>query len=268
MSVSQRKRLMICSMATLVCTFGAAVGLYLALTRGYDPSIRHFAGGSAGAILAMCLSLGGIGIGILAAILLRREKDASVGHPGPLTTFAAIVTAFMLLAVFMLSFRDLARAETLVQIRILLTALSTLYFFTVTSEKVSAMPLFSFFSLLPILYAVFSILCTYFDNSYGMNAPVKTYALMMYVAMALFFTAEARCALGIPRPPLYAMYGIACVTMCLVNGISHSMVALNNTVGHGFALVESAAWVCIGLYALCRLLEFGRTESVEETANE
>lgn len=272
MPISKRKQLMICSIAALLCALGAAAGLYFALTRGYDPAIRHFEVNSFGGVLSACLCIAGIAIGAVAAILLRKEKQASIATPGTLTTFAAIITAFMLMAVFMMAFRTLANAEALTQIRILLTALATLYFFTATSEKVAAMPLFSFLSLLPTLYAVFSVLCTYFDKAYGMNAPVKTYDLMMYIAMALFFTAEARCALRIPRPPLYTLYGIACVTMCLANGISHSLVALNDTVGHGFSLVESVAWVCIGLFAFARLLEFGREsaseKSTEEIANE
>ena len=48
MSVSQRKRLLICSLAALLCALGAASALYFALTRGYDPVIRHFAVNSPG----------------------------------------------------------------------------------------------------------------------------------------------------------------------------------------------------------------------------
>jgi hypothetical protein len=100
-----------------------------------------------------------------------------------------------------------------------------------------------------------------------MNSPVKTWDLAMYVSMALFFTAEARCALRIPRPASYAFCGIACVVMCTANGIAHTLVALHDTVGHGFSLVEAAAWVCIALYALSRLLHFGKdTDPAEAPA--
>lgn len=267
MSISQRKRLFICCIAALACSIGAAAGLYFALTRGYDTGIRHFEASSLGGMLAAWLCIAGIAAGAVAAILCRKEKNAIAATPGTLTTFTAIVTAFMLMAVFMMSFRALVGADVLTQIRIILTALAALYFFTVTSEKLSGSALFSFASLLPALFAVFSILCTYFDDSYGMNAPLKAYRLMMYIAMALFFTAEARCALRIPKPPYYAFYGIACVTMCIAVGASHCLVALSDTVGHGFSLVESAAWLCVGLYALTRLLEYGKA-SEKDAANE
>lgn len=265
MPVSQRKRLAICCAAALLCAFGAAGALYFALTQGYDPVIRHFEVASPGGIAAACLCIAGVVIGAVAALLLRKEKKATFSVPGTLTTFAAIVTAFMLMAAFMMAFRTLSGANTLTQIRIVLTALAAIYFFAVTSEKASDTALFPFVSLLPVLFAVFSILCTYFDKSYGMNAPVKTYDLMMYITMALFFTAEARCALHIPKPPLYAFFGIACETMCIANGVAHSLVALNDPIGHGFSLVESAAWVCIGVFALTRLLEYGRAALPEES---
>lgn len=272
MSVSQRKRLAICCLAALLCAFGAAGALYFALTRGYDPVIRHFAVNSPGGIAAACLCLAGILVGAVAAILLRKEKKATASTPGTLTTFAAIVTAFMLMAAFMMAFRTLPGSDILTRIRIGLTAVAALYFFLITSEKASDTVFFPFVSMTPVLLAVFSILCAYFDDSYGMNAPVKSYHLIMYIAMALFFTAEARCALRMPRPALYALYGIACVTMCFTCGISHSLVAMNDTVGHGFSLVESATWSGIGLFALCRLLEYGRDtvpeESQEETDHE
>lgn len=268
MSISQRKRLIICCIAALACALGGAAGLYFALTQGYDAVIRHFETASPGGNLAARLCILGVVIGLVAAILLRKDKTATAATPGTLTTFAAIVTAFMLMAVFMMSFRTLAGADTLMQIRIILTALSAVYFFSVTSEKASGTALFPFVSLLPILFAVFSILCTYFDDSYGMNAPVKTYHLVMYIAMALFFTAEARCALHIPKPPFYAFSGIACTAMCTAVGISHCLVALSDTVGHGFSLVESAAWLCVGLYALTRLLEFAKAPVADDSREE
>lgn len=272
MSATQRKRLLICCFAALICALCAAAGLYFALAQGYDPAIRHFAVRSTGAVLSACLCIAGIVIGAVAAIFLRQEKDATASTPGTLTTFAAIVTAFMLMAVFMMSFRTLPGSDILTRIRIGLTAVAALYFFTVISEKASDIPLFPFIALTPVLFSVFSILCTYFDDAYGMNAPVKTYDLMMFIAIALFFTAEARCALAISKPPFYALYGIACVTMCIANGVAHSLVALHDTVGHGFSLVESVSWVCIGLFALTRLLEFGRTAAPknphEEMPNE
>jgi hypothetical protein len=136
-----------------------------------------------------------------------------------------------------------------------------------TSDKMADSEILSFVSMLPALYAVISMLTVYFDKTYAMNSPVKIYELAMYAAMALFFVAEARCALRIPRPASYAFCGIACTVMCTVNGMSHFLVALHDTVGHGFSLVEAALWLCVALYALSRLFDFGKA-AVEEEAKE
>lgn len=268
MPIAQRKRLTACCIAALLCAAGAAAGLYHALTHNYDAALRHFAANAPGGIAAACLCAAGVLIGVVAALLLSRQKNATTAAPGTLTTFAAIVTAFMLMAVFMLSVRTFSQAEILPQVRVVLTAVATVYFFLLTSEKASASAAFPFVSMLPILYAIVSMLCAYFNSEYGMNSPVKTYDLAMYVSMALFFTAEARCALRIPRPASYAFCGIACMVLCAANGIAHILVALHDTVGHGFSLVEAAAWICIALYALSRLLDFGKETVPAETVTE
>ena len=267
MPTTQRKRLILCTIAALLCALGAAAGLYHALTYHYDAAIRHFAVNAPGGITAAVLCIAAILIGAVAALFLRREKTATAAIPGTLTTFAAIVTAFMLLAVFMMSVRTFSQNDILPQLRVVLTALAAVYFFLVTSDKGHDSAVLPFVSMLPILYAILAMLCTYFNAEYGMNSPVKTWDLAMYVSMALFFTAEARCALRIPRPASYAFCGIACVVMCTANGIAHTLVALHDTVGHGFSLVEAAAWVCIALYALSRLLHFGKdTDPAEAPA--
>lgn len=268
MPSAKRNRLILCSIAALLCAIGAALGMHNALTDNYAAAIRLFSTDAPGAVVAACLSIAGILVAAVAGLFLLREKTATAPAPGTLTTFAAIVTAFMLLAVFMMSVRTFSGGEILPQIRVVLTAFAAVYFFLITSEKMADSPLLPFVSMLPILYALAAMLCAYFDKSYGMNSPVKMYDLAMYAAMTLFFTAESRCVLRIPRPASYAFCGIACMVMCTVGGVSHILVALHDTVGHGFSLVESAAWLCVALYALSRLLDFGKaaveTKSVPE----
>ncbi len=265
MPSAKRNLLTLCSIAAALCALVAAAGMHNALTDNYDASIRHFATNVPGAIVAACLSIAGVLIGCVAALLLRKEKTATTPAPGTLTTFASVVTAFMMLAVFMMSVRAFSGAEILPQIKVVLTALAAVYFFLITSDKMAGSEILSFVSMLPALYAVISMLSVYFDKTYAMNSPVKIYDLAMYAAMALFFVAEARCVLRIPRPASYAFCGIACTVMCTVNGASHFLVALHDTVGHGFSLVESAVWLCVALYALSRLFDFGKA-AVEEKA--
>ena len=265
MPSAKRNLLTLCSIAAVVCALVAAAGMHHALTDNYDAAIRHFAVNAPGALVAACLSIAGILIGCAAALLIRKEKTATTPASGAFTTFASVVTAFMMLAVFMMSVRAFSGAEILPQIKVVLTALAAVYFFLIPSDKMADNGILPFVSILPALYAVVSMLAVYFDKTYAMNSPVKIYDLAMYAAMALFFVAEARCALRIPRPASYAFCGIACTVMCTVNGASHFLVALHDTVGHGFSLVESAVWLCVALYALSRLFDFGKA-AVEDKA--
>ena len=267
MPSAKRNLLILCSIAAALCALVAAAGMHNALTDNYDAAIRHFATDAPGAVVAACLSIAGILVGCAAALFLRREEKATTPVSGTLTTFAAVVTAFMMLALFMMSVRVFSGAEILPQIKVVLIALAAVYFFLITSDKMAGSEILSFASMLPALYAVISMLTVYFDKAYAMNSPVKIYELAMYAAMALFFVAEARCALRIPRPASYAFCGIACTVMCTVNGMSHFLVALHDTVGHGFSLVEAALWRCVALYALSRLFDFGKA-AVEEEVKE
>lgn len=262
-SKSNAPRLVLIS-AAFIAAVGAAVFSYLALTDGYDIAIQHFAVGSPFPTIAACLCAAGILLGLAASFTALGRKFAVPEQPGALTVFAASMTGFMLLASFILSMRNLESFSALQIVLLSLMAISSAFFFLVTSNKTARGSGFAFLSLIPIVYAVAAVLAVYFDKKYGMNSPVKLYDLMMYLSMALFFTSEARVALGRVNSVTYIFFGTCCAVMATAVGGSHFAIALYDTVGHGFSLAESAAHLAIGLFAATRLISFRPIPAAEE----
>jgi len=99
-----------------------------------------------------------------------------------------------------------------------------------------------------------------------MNAPLKSYLLMMYLSMALFFTAEARLTLGRAHTAGYTLLAGICTVLCGAVGAATLAVSLYDTQGFGFPLVECAAALSVAVFAAIRL--FSMREATEEEADE
>lgn len=255
----------LCLAAAAMFALSSAVCLYLALTQTYDAVLRHFTAGSvpaaAAAILCVAGALTAAAAGILCACARCRLSPAP---PSGAAALASTLTAFLLLASFIWSIRASAGEplSPLLIVRLVLMALSAAYFLLLSSEKASGTTAFAFLSLLPILYAFFSVLAAYFSGEYGMNAPVKSYDLMMYLSMALFFTGEARVALKRTQSPSYLFFALLCFVLCTAVGGSHLVIALHDTLGHGFSLTDSAVSLSVALFAAARVFSLQKEPEV------
>lgn len=251
-----------------ICAIAGAVFLYFAQTVDYDLSIRHFAKGSPYAIAASLSAAAAAVVG-LAAGLTQKRKSAQVylAAPSAFFIFTSSVTGFMMLASFILSIRELAHGLPILEIlRLVLLALAAAFFFLVSTREKKGDG-FAFLSLCPILYALLSVLTVYFDTAYAMNSPLKSYYLLMYLSMALFFTAEARTAIRELQPFSYTLFGSLCFVLSASIGLSQLAIALYDTVGHGFSVIDCALWIAISLFALSRLLSLtaGSKEGTDST---
>lgn len=247
----------------------AAVFLYFAQTVDYDLSIRHFARNSPYAWGFAVSVVAALTCGIAAGIGKSRAADRTAGiQINTFGIFAAAVTAFMLLASFILSIRALSTGLPILEVlRLVLMALSAAFFFLIAAREKKAGGAAALLSLCPLLFSLVSVLTVYFDTDYGMNAPVKICWLLTYISMTLFFTGETRGVLGRTVPFWHTFFGVFCLTMTASVGLSQLTVALADTVGHGFSLVDSALFVCIALYAAARLFVTGTpVPAVSETA--
>ena len=237
----------------------AAVCLYFAQTVGYDLSIRHFARNSPFAYGFAASVAAALLCGIAAGIRKRKTADRTAGiHTGTFGIFAAAVTAFMLLASFILSVRALSAGLPILEVlRLFLMALSAVFFFLIAAREKKTGGAAALLSLFPLLFSLLSILSVYFNSSYSMNAPVKICWLLTYISMTLFFTGEARVVLGRTLPFWHTFFGVFCFTMTTSVGLSQLAISLTDTVGHGFSLVDSALFVCIAMYTAARLFTAG-----------
>ncbi len=251
-----------------VCAAAAAVFLYFAQTVGYDLSIQHFAKESPYALGAVLSGAAAAILGISAAAV--RAHDPARAHfapPSAFFIFASSITAFMMLASFILSIRALASGLPILElVRLIFVALSAAFFFLVTTQEQKGDG-FALLSLCPMLYALLSVLVIYFDTGYGMNAPIKAYYLLLYLSMALFFSAEARTVIRGTQPFTYTFFGVLCFTASAAVGLSQLAIALYDTVGHGFSVIDSALWIGIALFALSRLISFDAADTAEVSKN-
>ncbi len=252
-----RKLLSCCTAALCIFTAASALSLFLALRLEYDNGIRHFILGAVWPTVSVILCLIGVLIAAVLAIgALRTKADAVPSRNASSAVFASTLLGFLLFASFILDIRALSDAGLTWFARILpaLGGLSSFYFLAlaIRKENSAPSPMHAALSLLPILYAFLSVLNTFFDEAYAMNAPVKAYGLMMYLSMALFFTAEARLTLGRQKTASYCLFAGLCLTLCGTVGAAKLIIVLV-TPAYGFSLMECAASLVCALYAAVRL---------------
>ncbi len=238
----------------LLLSLIAGVLLYFAQTTGYDSTIEHFAKGSphatATAVLIAILSLGGI------AVSFFRPKEGPLSDfsgPGPFTAFTGALLGFLLLVSFIMEIGALSEGLPLLTvIRFVSMALAAIYFFltALTEGKGGG---YALASLCPMLFAMLSVLVAYFERGFGLNSPVKTYTILAYVAMALFFSSESRFALGRGALFWHTAFSVLCIAFALPVGLSRFVLALSGN-PLGMSPLESAICMLVAFYALSRLL--------------
>jgi len=251
-----------------ICAIAGAVFLYFAQTVDYDLSIRHFAKDSPYAVAASLSVAAAAVVGVAAGFILKRKSiPVRFSKPSAFFIFTSSITAFMMLASFILAIRELSRGLPILEIlRLVLLALSAAFFFLVSTREKKGDG-FALLSLCPMLYALLSVLTVYFDTAYAMNSPLKSYYLLMYLSMALLFSAEARTAIRELQPFAYTFFGALCFVLSASIGLSQLAIALYDTVGHGFSVIDCALWIAISLFALSRLcsLTVGSEEETDGT---
>ncbi len=257
-------RILLCLLG--LCAAAGAVLLYFAQTVGYDLSIRHFAKNSPYAMGASLSIAAAAVVGLIAAFVLKRKSEqVRLAAPASFFIFASSITGFMMLADFILSIRALSQGLPVLEIlQLVLLALSAAFFFLVSTREKKGDG-FALLSLCPMLYALVSVLTVYFDTTYAMNSPLKSYYLLMYLSMALLFSAEARTAIRALQPFTYTFFGTLCFTVSASVGVSQLAIALYDTVGHGFSVIDSALFITVALFALSRLVSL-RIETGEENS--
>jgi len=263
MPSSVRRLCILFAAALCAISLCAAASLTAAVLTGYDLQLHHFAVSHLPAVLSACFCVLGALVSLAFCVTVRVKKlSAAPSAPVPVTFISALV-GFLLLFMFILT---IASAEGWMQrIRLALMALSAFCFLISTQRTASVSPMRALLSLAPIAFAFLAVMESYFDASMSMNAPLKSYYLMMYLSMALFFTAEARVALDRIKMPAYCLFAGLCTVLAGAVGLSHILFALR---GYALPLTlpESVTAAAIAVYAALRL--FSLQPSPEAPAKE
>ncbi len=243
-----RKFLPLCS---LVCAVGGAACYILALTRDYDDLIRHFAAGPLPVYLfALCVL--GLVIGAVAGFLARgSEEDVPRENPMPVT-FIACAASFLTLASLGFSFVGFTPG-VLVLARMFFQACAAVFLLLLAMTRDKSSQLYVALSLTPVIFCILRLMEFYYDStSFAANSPVKMLRLELCVAFALYFTAEARVALGITRPATFIPFANAAAILGIVAGAGEVIVPLMRT-GTDLSLIDGVMYLSVGCLALCRV---------------
>lgn len=246
----------------------SAVFLYLGMIGDYDLSIHHFSAGSVRLLLAVLCLLCAILLSVAAGWLCRAQKDGISAAGGAFLLFSGYVSAFMLFALLITRLQSIASPHTdaslLDILQLVGMACTAAYLFLSMSEKTAHGTVYTLLSFTAIVFSLLSVLQVYFDGSYPMNAELKTWQLMMFLAEALFFTAEARVALRRTIPGVYVALAGTCSALTIAWGLSRAMLFFYDPLGHDAPLITSLAQLTIGLYAAARMFAVSGAGTAEK----
>jgi hypothetical protein len=240
------------SAASLLFGIGAAVLLYLAFTRSYVETIQHFTLDCPYAVPAVILCAAGCLCALVNGLIFRRSGGGTVGEDRPIAVFASCVLALNGLLVLAFTVIFSAPSGALEWIRMLFLLLASVYYLTALFPAVRGTPLSMLLSLTPAIFGLLSMFTSYFDDNYAQNSPYKSMLLAAWVGAALFFTAEARIALGRVLPFPHLAYGGICLTLSSAVGFCLAMLALLR----GGDLLEAVPLLSVCLLSGARLLTF------------
>ena len=237
---------------SLACGIGGAVCYVLALTRDYDDSIRHFAAGSPFGVCLFILCAAGIVLGAVSGFLARGANEDVPPQNSVSVTFAGCAAAFMTLASLGYSFVGMTPG-LLVFARMFFQACAAVFLLLLAMTKDKSSQLYAGLSLTPTVFFILRLMELYYDSvSYAANSPVKMLRLELCVAFALYFTAEARVALGTTKPSTFVPFATAAMVLGIVGGAGEIVVPLMSA-GADLSLVDGAMYLSVALLALFRM---------------
>ncbi len=134
--------------------------------------------------------------------------------------------------------------------------LSSLYFFKISAT--SSLHFFSmkYLSLCPILWAIFYLVFTYFDESVIINNPERELVHLAAIASLLYFTAESRYHLGIAKPRIYFSISMISVIAIFAISVPNVLLTANGILDFNTHTIYSFCQIGILLYIITRVFSF------------
>ena len=249
--------------AALGCTAAGTVCYLLAVLNEYDSTIHHFEVGSTKAVAAAVFCLLSLILGAVCGLLYRKSAEVPAEDTPVPVTFAACASALLTVATCFFTLLSGGTVSASGFVSLIFGAAAAVFFFLLAMGHDKHSVTVIGFSLCPICYALVTMLVVYRSMTYAMNSPVKIYAILMWLAFALYFTEEARNALKRTVPWEFALCAVCAMTFGFMQGVTEIVGSLTDP-ALSFSLLDGVQHTVIGLLALCRLLT---VETPKETEN-
>ncbi len=209
----KNKKLCVFATLTLLASILGGASLIAAVLNGYDSKIQHFETGNIFVSISAICFIAALAAASVAAFFARKTK-VNKKEPTYFTRFTAAFAAILSLASFIMNVAlgGFGELDILGRLASLLGLLAAAYLLVVAfnTEIGGGLPLLA---LVCVLRFVAVLMQVYFSSLYAINAPIKSYLLVMYCAAILFFCAETRVSLGrmsAPRVLLFTLFEVAC----------------------------------------------------------
>lgn len=241
--------------AVLVFAVIGGAALVIAVNGGYDSKIQHFESGNTALVISavsfVLAAFAAVG-GAFASRGFKLEIKAPSYFARFTSAFSAVLLVFCL--VMALLSGEFSELDLLGRLASLLGLLAAAYFFVVAFDTKlgGVLPLLSIVGLLRFVAVLMQV---YFSSLYAINAPVKSYLLVLYSASVLLLCAETRISLGRKNAPRLVLFTLAEVA---VGAIAPAFL-ICNLIGEEillFDLLNAITMTAIWLFSISRAISF------------
>ncbi len=215
------------ALIAIALAIGGAATLIYAMETEYDPAIMHFDVGSFGAATAAVICALGAAIAVVGFFTttnkLSFEPDGKFSFAEVFVSTLAGLLCFFYLYLGIVGGKPESKIGVFYA-EMALSALAGVYFMLKASGLTDKHPSLNLFALFPALMSAFTLLRLYFNSNEPLNAPLKTFEIVMTVSYMLGFTANA--GVSILRPKMSRKFVFASLFAASAGGmVSISRVA-------------------------------------------
>ena len=270
--------------AALVLALAGAAVLFLGMKGSFDTGIRHFGRGAVAPLLltvAMLLSLlAAAAAGFVSGKDPLKEDALRVT---PFVTFAAVLTALLLVVSCVFDFRDASAVAAtasfttkgayvaILRIRGVLALLSAPYAVLSSLPSAAGRKTLLGGCLFPVLLWTLTVtLSCYFDGRLAINDPVKILSLLLGICLMLTAVAEGRVLFARGKAGFPVFLLLTAVGVGGAVSIPSLILAFTDAGLFGLSVANASLYVALWLFAAARALSLcagrpadGKIESKE-----
>ena len=259
------------ALISLSLAFGGAAILVYAMLTEYDPAIMHFEIGSFGVVAASALLIAGA---VCAAIGFFTTTKRLGFRPSTRFSFAEVfVSTLAGLLCFFYLYLGVTGEKPVAKIGVFyaemaLAALSGAFFILKALGVTEKHRWMNLFGLFPALLSAFTLLRLYFTSNEPLNAPLKTFEIVMTVALMLGFAGDAGVSIEHPsmsrKYAFASLFGISAAGMVSISRVAARLIDADT---FEFNIVRETFRLVFWLYIVTSFaIKYFRSREIPEEA--